>query len=80
MDELLVELLGKWGGGAKIAAKRLKTGSITKEKFMEKECSFQDIISKIKTCGTLIMENEEEKTAGFVVMSGIANMNPAIVA
>lgn len=33
-----------------------------------------------RSAGTLITENEEEKTAGFVVMSGKANMNPVIVA
>lgn len=33
-----------------------------------------------RSVGTLITENEEEKTAGFVVMSGKTNMNPVIVA
>lgn len=49
MNQLLVELFGMWGGGAKVAAKKLKTESVTKETIIAGECSFQEMISQVKS-------------------------------
>lgn len=80
LNQLLIEIIGSWGVGAKIAAKKLKTMSVTREMAMPEAVSFERIIQQLETCGELVTANEETGTAGVVMMSGAAEMNPAVLA